>query len=122
MESLTNLALPFVILLLGLYFLRFRQTGQRRDHDFRLRQLELDAQRGQAETEAQEKDRHDRDMQDYQRSRREEEEAIRNSAGAGTGGFIVIDLSEDQRPLFHDLLSSFEEFARLKGYLSLLLR
>lgn len=36
--------------------------------------------------------------------------------GAGSGGFIIIDLPDGQRSLFHDLLKGFEDFAKLKGY------
>jgi hypothetical protein len=31
------------------------------------------------------------------------------NAGAGSGGFIVIDLPDEQRPFFHDLLKGFED-------------
>ena len=113
---LANLLLPIAILMLGMYFLVFWQASQRRDYELRSRQLALDEQRIRADAEAQANERQHRDMRDDERSRRDEEDAIRKSAGAGTGGFIVMDLSEDQRPLFHDLLNGFEEFARLKGY------
>lgn len=54
--------------------------------------------------------------QQYLRDQREEEAAIRSSAGTGSGGYIVVDLPEERRSLFHDLLKGFEEYARLKGY------
>jgi hypothetical protein len=38
------------------------------------------------------------------------------NSGAGSGGYIVIDMSEKDRPLFHDLLRGFEDYAKLKGY------
>jgi hypothetical protein len=51
------------------------------------------------------------------RIRRDTEEAeIRKQAGGGSGGYIIVDLPEDQRSLFHDLLKGFEDYARLKGY------
>lgn len=36
--------------------------------------------------------------------------------GAGTGGYIVIDLPDEQKPLLHDVLKGFEEYAQLRGY------
>ena len=115
-----DLVLTATILMLGIagvYFLLSWQKGRGWDQQLRSRQLDLEAERLRTEVNARERERHDREMQDHERSRREETEAIRHSAGAGTGGFIVVDLAEDQRPLFRDLLSGFEEFARLKGYL-----
>lgn len=40
-----------------------------------------------------------------------------SSAGNGSGGFIIMDMPDNDRPLFHDLLKGFEDFARLKGYM-----
>ena len=42
--------------------------------------------------------------------------ADREAAGPGSGGYIVLDLPNDKRPLFHDLLKGFEDYSRLKGY------
>lgn len=36
--------------------------------------------------------------------------------GPGSGGYIVLDLPNDKRSLFHDLLKGFEDYSRLKGY------
>ncbi len=49
-------------------------------------------------------------------SRENEQEKVRNEAGGGSGGYIVLDLPDEQRGLFHDLLKGFEEYAQLKGY------
>lgn len=49
-----------------------------------------------------------------------EEAAIRvaktSSSSANSGGYIVMDMPEDQKRMFHDVLKGFEEFALLKGY------
>ena len=34
----------------------------------------------------------------------------------GSGGYIVLDLPDDQKAMFQDVLKGFEEFAKLKGY------
>ena len=36
--------------------------------------------------------------------------------GAESGGFIVIDMPDDQKALFHDVLKGFEEYAQVRGY------
>ena len=119
----STLAVSLTILLVGLTFLTFWHLNRRRDYSLHVQQLEHDARRIAAEDQA----RHAIEMRELRRederakreddrARREDEEAVRTSAGAGTGGFIFIDLPEDQRLLFHDLLNGFKEFARLKGY------
>lgn len=40
----------------------------------------------------------------------------KNRYSHDSGGYIVLDLPDEQRSLFHDLLKGFEEFAKLKGY------
>lgn len=47
---------------------------------------------------------------------RVERERIRREAGERTGGYIVVDLEDSNRRLFHDLLKGFEEYALLQGY------
>lgn len=37
-------------------------------------------------------------------------------ARPGNGGYIVIDLPDDQKAMFQDVLKGFEEFAKIKGY------
>lgn len=34
----------------------------------------------------------------------------------GNGGYIVIDLPDDQKAMFQDVLKGFEEFSKIKGY------
>ncbi|WP_186018187.1 hypothetical protein [Burkholderia gladioli] len=37
-------------------------------------------------------------------------------AGPAAGGYIILNLPDDQKALFHDVLKGFEEYAGLKGY------
>jgi hypothetical protein len=37
-------------------------------------------------------------------------------AGPAAGGYIVLNLPDEQKALFHDVLKGFEEYAGLKGY------
>jgi hypothetical protein len=39
-----------------------------------------------------------------------------SNAGPSSGGYIIVDLPDAQKPLFHDLLKGFEDYARLRGY------
>jgi hypothetical protein len=39
-----------------------------------------------------------------------------SESGPDSGGYIIIDMPEEQKALFHDVLKGFEEYARLKGY------
>lgn len=36
--------------------------------------------------------------------------------GINAGGYIILDLPDNLRSMFHDLLKGFEDFAKLKGY------
>jgi len=112
-----------MLVLLGFYFLMFWRIERRREYGLKERQAELDRIRIEAELEEKkkereekEKEREERKWREYKKEKLDEEESIRRSAGAGTGGYIVVDLPNEQRPFFHDLLKGFEEFARLKGY------
>ncbi len=46
------------------------------------------------------------------KEKKSEEEAVHDS-----GGYIIVDMPESKRSLFHDLLKGFEEYGKLKGYL-----
>jgi hypothetical protein len=52
----------------------------------------------------------------YEAARREEEKLTSDKAGPGSGGYIVMEMPENERALFHDLLKGFEDYAKLKGY------
>ncbi len=51
----------------------------------------------------------------YEKEKEEKSRMVRE-AGGGTGGYIVIDLEDEHRRLFQDLLKGFEEYAMLQGY------
>lgn len=40
----------------------------------------------------------------------------KDTVGPEAGGYILLDIPEAQKPLFHDLLKGFEEYAGLRGY------
>lgn len=49
---------------------------------------------------------------------RSEEERLRaqNQQSANSGGYIVVDMPDENKSMFFDVLKGFEEFAKLKGY------
>jgi hypothetical protein len=107
----------FTIAMMFLFFW-FQDRGS--DRRFRELQYYREEQRAKEEAERKhqeaEEAKEEARYQQYSRDQREEEAAIRSSAGTGTGGYIIVDLPEERRSLFHDLLKGFEEYARLKGY------
>lgn len=111
------------ITMIGIYFLVFWRIERRREFDLKREQLHLERIRFEEEQnekkkvrEEKEEEREDRKWREYEQRKHEEEDSIRKSAGAGTGGFILLDLPDAQKPLFHDLLKGFEEYAQLRGY------
>jgi hypothetical protein len=72
-----------------------------REREFRLESLQHEAEMRQSQAEE---------------ARARADEAAEARAGAGSGGYIMVELSDRERPLFHDLLKGFEDFAKLRGY------
>jgi hypothetical protein len=116
-----------VIIVIAMAALVAWQSERRMDR--RLRREEIEARRHRDEREEmrrekeqereaarQEKEAENARFERYVRKREAEEEKIKVEAGAGSGGYIVVDLPDAQRGLFHDLLKGFEDYARLKGY------
>ena len=80
-----------------------RYRAEREQHRAE-RQLELDAERLLLEKER-------------MRTERQESESRRAPAtGPGSGGYILIDMPDDNKALFHDVLKGFEEYGALNGY------
>ena len=107
------------ILFLAIFFREFQRDWQRErkfDRDLRLREIERQELREKNESESLKEQIENDRWEKYKKEKKEEEESIRKLAGNGTEGYIVIDLPDENRSLFQDLLKGFEEYARLKGY------
>jgi hypothetical protein len=103
---------------LSLAFLFYMNWRRERSIDREIARDERERQFAQAE-EAARRSEHERDMARWRETEREkklEEEVISSKAGGGAGGYIVLDLPNNMRGMFQDLLKGFEEYARLKGY------
>jgi len=108
---------PWIALFtLGVLFYFAWQRERHFDRQLRLNELDIQRSREKEEAERREKEKSDADYEKYVREKKSEEEKIRSQSGMGSGGYIVLDLPDAQRGLFHDLLKGFEEYARLKGY------
>ena len=57
----------------------------------------------------------DRDLA-FRAEKVERERFTASNSGAGSGGYVMIDVPDADRSLFHDLAKGFEDYARLKGY------
>lgn len=125
--SITTLAslsilLAFLALTITLWF-RERQrnaglkfTEQQRQEAWEEKRLELDRHRIEVEIERDHLRMQAEEKALYEARRVAEEKLEADASGAGSGGYIVIDMSEKERPLFHDLLKGFEDYANLRGY------
>lgn len=91
-----------------------RAAAQQRD--FELQRASLESQRIAMESELADMNvRAQREAADRAIAIQREVTAAANS-GVGSGGFIIIDMPEKDRSLFHDLLKGFEKYAKLEGY------
>jgi hypothetical protein len=121
-----------MLVLAGWYMLRERVADRRWRQEQAMREEKLAAERRNweqeklvREAEHLEKEREYRldalrtesDMREAQKQEAEARAAeALNSTVSGSGGYIVVEMPERERPLFHDLLKGFEDFAKLRGY------
>lgn len=93
-------------------------ANKRRDEDL-ARQQRLDAMQRELEERRIEVEHSrissDRDLA-FRAESVERERFTASNSGAGSGGYVVIDVPDADRSLFHDLAKGFEDYARLKGY------
>ena len=101
LDIITKLLTPIMIMFLGMYFFMFYRKDKQH-------QRKLEEERFLMERERLESNKVNIDIN----SKTEDNTPL----GFGSGGFIILDIPENQRGLFHDLLRGFEDFAKLKGY------
>ncbi|MHC1671708.1 hypothetical protein ACODUM_02500 [Stenotrophomonas maltophilia] len=100
-------ALTFAFYFTSLYFRRQDRIRQEERRE-RAKEREIDAQQ-----------RHDQQQfaeEQAQRRFDEENRRAQNQQSTNSGGYIVIDMPEEQKSMFFDVLKGFEEFSKLKGY------
>lgn len=106
--ALMNAGVLLMALVFGIFFALRWEQNSRRDRKYREQQemRRLD----------EEKEREERRRYEEERWRAAEEEASARKEAVANGGYLVVDLPEHQKPLFHDLLKGFEEYAQVRGY------
>ena len=115
-ELLVSFVPWFLAFALASFFIIYWQRERRLDREMRAHELHVQQKREEEETKRRERERDDARYEKYSQETKQEEARIRALAGGGSGGYIILDLPDAQRGLFHDLLKGFEEYARLKGY------
>jgi hypothetical protein len=93
-------------------WMRERRRDSLVKHEEQMRQDERDKKRLEMEEKRLEIEEQNR----YESSRHAEDLNMAQNSGAGSGGYIIVEMPEKERPLFHDLLKGFEDYAKLKGY------
>jgi hypothetical protein len=103
-EMMLSMMTPVLIAMVSVFIalLYFRNQEKNRREDLELRRQELEISR--------------HSLKAPERSGSEDEQESTRAATTGSGGYIVLDLPDDQKAMFQDVLKGFEEFARLKGY------
>ena len=90
---------------IGLYFLMLWLRDRKEQRKIQERQFDIEREERYRQMKLQE-----------EQIKQAMDSAAQQMSGLGSGGFIVLDLPNEQRALFHDLLKGFEEYAMLKGY------
>jgi hypothetical protein len=119
-ELVVYSTLGMLLVTLAFYAFVSWQRDRRIDRKFDYEQRQRDRDEAIEEAKRREAEKKSaieaEDMRQYRERRDAQEAEIRRQAGGGSGGYIVVDLPDEKRSLFHDLLKGFEEYARLKGY------
>jgi hypothetical protein len=81
------------------------QEAAQQMHEFEERRIQMERSRISAEYDL-----------SSRVARTERDRVVATNSGAGSGGYVLIDVPDADRSLFHDLAKGFEDYARLKGY------
>jgi len=86
---------------------RINREDEQRERTLRLEDEKLHLQRQQSYSQR------EQNQELFEKMKETFEE---QNAGVNSGGYIILDLPEQQQSLFHDMLKGFEDYAKLKGY------
>ena len=89
-----------------------RQREREREEDREFQKKQFEAEQMEKFNEKVER----REQAAQAQARTKEESESKSTSGPGQGGYIILDMPDSKKPLFHDLLRGFEDYARLRGY------
>lgn len=126
MDIFNQVMFPVIVILLSIlafwFAIQWRNDRayqrKRADREYLFQRKEKEKARQEAAEVRHSEEMRAYEEREYRREEleRQEERIKEQQAGAGTGGYIFLDLAEPERAIFHDLLKGFEEYAELKGY------
>lgn len=110
-----ELMTPFILLAVVAFAAYFALHFSRRQD--RIREEERLDRYSEREREMRER-REQQEIAEKLAQMRSDEERLRaqNQQAANSGGYIVVDMPDEHKSMFFDVLKGFEEFAKLKGY------
>src|ERR1700681_3650034 len=99
----------------GIYFIRLNQERYRSDQEIKEREYNRQRQKDDFEKKMKERELEiQREIQsrqfDIQEKQSDQQEATANS------GYVFFEIEEEYKPMFHDAIVGFKEYAKLKGY------
>ena len=104
-NAITSISILFAVMMAYMLLRQFMHR-QERQQEYT---LEIQREQMRMQRELDEKKMEREEMRFYHE--REEQEVTRDP-----GGYIIVDLPDEQRSAFVDLLKGFEEYAQLRGY------
>lgn len=109
------MAIIFGIIFVILFFQRYeRRESAKQKLEKEKWQMQMEIERKRLTVE-EDKSYRESEIQE-ERTRIEREKYEDDLINSGRGGYIILDMDDDKRPLFHDLLKGFEEYAKIRGY------
>ncbi len=114
-SAITITALIFGMTFVIFFYMRYERRQGRKEELERERlkmQMDLESKRTSIEEDRAYKENEALEERVRIERDRYEDEMI----NSGRGGYIILDMPDDKRPLFHDLLKGFEDYAKIKGY------
>lgn len=114
-QTYRELVTPSILLAAMVFAVYFAMQFSRRQD--RIREEERLERYAEREHEMRER-REQQQIAEKLAQMRSDEERLRaqNQQSANSGGYIVVDMPDEHKSMFFDVLKGFEEFAKLKGY------
>ena len=113
-DNITLIIISSAFILLLFVWLIFRSNKIQKK--LKKEKFKYDIKKDESYKSLEEKDRLFYRKLEATRLRHDIENSFQQKTGLGSGGFLMINCSNDKKSLFHDLLKGFEEYTQLIGY------